>query len=150
MTKQFEITFSMPDDITYGHWKIYTDGANAFQAKAGSVLPSLMLRQYHGSLALIKAGIAHVVVSDWAKERVLAWLNADDQTRTPIQLVGLVADQVGGVVERAANLPLSSCFPELSATSTTPNGTSNPTPSETPFAPEITISSVPEELTTNP
>ena len=121
--KDVRLTFSFPDVITVGHYEIYTNTRLKYVNEQDN--PSNLRAQYEGARALIKAGIVHITSDDEGglfasklKELILA----DDQTSTPVNVMGLIGLTVASKVEMEVGA--SFLFGQsYSISITPPNGT---------------------------
>jgi len=100
------LTFSLPATWTLGHWDLY------IQARADYIrlhpTASGQAADFAGSMALIAAGVVHVVE---VSEAVATYLAATDQTNTPLPIIGAVVIGVARSLEAATTAPLSTWTP---------------------------------------
>lgn len=100
--QSIKLTFSFPDVITVGHYEIYNSARLKFIE--GQDNPSNLRAQYEGARALIKAGIVHITSDDGSPapdfaERLMQVINAEDQSMTPANVLGVVGMTVAAKVD---------------------------------------------------
>ncbi len=124
--KEIKLTFSFPDVITVGHYETYTSARLKYIE--GQDNPSTIRAQYEGARALITAGVVHISSDDEAipnfAERLMNLIRNEDQTQTPVNVMGLVGITVASKVEMEVGS--SFLFGQSYSVSTNPPSTTRP------------------------
>src|SRR5258708_28005117 len=103
-----QLTISLPDCWTVGHWTTYVNGRSAYIAACehDSTPPNAYLADYYGALALIRAGIVHVRGVEQISQQITEILARPDQSLTDLAVIGLVVREIACPIEAALTLPL--------------------------------------------
>lgn len=106
-----KLTFSFPDVITVGHYQTYQAARLKFINDSREAV-STDVAAYMGARALIQAGVVHIKSSDPTAQifvaELMALIQKDDQTNTPINIMRLVGGLVASKVESESLAPFLS------------------------------------------
>lgn len=98
--QDFTIRIDLPTVITVRVWDTYQDGRMSYLRKA--TVGSVIMADYHGSLALIKAQLVTVE----APPEFQQYLQAEKADDIPLAFIGLIVREIAAKVEAAASGPL--------------------------------------------
>ncbi len=116
--KDFELKFNTPDVWNLDAWNTYHTGRQeyikALQDKNKDAVVSNIAANYYGSIALVKAGIVHILdIDDELKDKVKKVLFNDDPKKIPLPLIGKVINEISNSIEAALDSPLELSLIEL-------------------------------------
>src|SRR5262245_10603321 len=94
--KESPLILTLPNAVTYGVWQKWNEGRLGHrEVQLTNKLPSdFMTENYHGVIALFKAGMLHLAGDPNVVARVEEFLNAKDHTATPANFMNYMAKQV--------------------------------------------------------
>jgi hypothetical protein len=121
MTTELTVKFKLPDPWLVRHFDEYHRGRAKYKARVAAngsgvtIESSYIMGQYHGALALIKAGM---VIVDGPPE-FLEHINASIQDNVPMWVVGVVTTYVADALEASISAPLPDWMKPSSDTSST-------------------------------
>ena len=104
-TTPLNVSISLPERILLSHWEAYTHARQDYiqRREDSGKTASAVIADYYGALALIRAGFVHVDGS----EELTRVINLDDQSATPVEVIGFIVREVSRKVEAALASPLA-------------------------------------------
>ena len=104
-TQDVTLSIDLPDVFTVAMYETFHQAQQQYVASVpeGQVASTLLMR-YHGSLALIRAGFVHVR----GPERLVKLVKQEPSDTTPLAVVGIIAREIAGAVDREVSRPLDS------------------------------------------